>query len=149
MPVTDDPELKHLFDLLRMLPSPRGNREFYSKIQSRRIGTRDENSTYAIQKISTIWQVIEDPSPQNIVYLARYLMLFFAGENEQLWKNLITIFHGELSLDDDEPGRWWASDVSQTAWKLYVRYIAPHNDDWIEKWRYQDSWLDYFESESD
>ena len=93
--------------------------------------------------MSTIWQVVQDPSPQNITYLVRYLMMFFGGDNAELWRILNRIFHSEIDLRHDEPGRWWTSDVCQTSWRLYVRYCEPPGDQWTGKWRYERKWHEW------
>jgi hypothetical protein len=137
----DDPDLHHLFQLLRMLPGPRDHPEFWTAVQDQYLGFgSDTKPGYVFEKLSTIWRVAQDPSPENISYLARYLLVFFAGDNPDLWDLLSAVTRGEISLRHDHAGRWWASDVCETAWTLYVRYNSPPGVEWLEKWRYGRDW---------
>jgi hypothetical protein len=136
----EDPDLKHLLELLSMLPGPEYH-EFWTAVQHRILP--DTNLGYVYEKMTGIWRVIQDPSHGNIIHLARYLMFFFAGNSPELWKILNQIFHNQLSLRHDEAGRWWATDVSKTAWALYVRYSHPSDEQWTAKWRYEDTWHEW------
>jgi hypothetical protein len=142
MPVADDPDLTHLFELLRMLPGPRENQEFWTAVQHQAVGN-DTHLGYVFEKMTSIWRTFQEPSPERINHLARYLLFFFAGENPELWQILNTLFHDGLSLRNDEPGRWWASDVCETAWTLYVRYHQPADGQWALKWQYEKSWHEW------
>jgi hypothetical protein len=135
-----DPDVRHLLELLSMLPGPE-DREFWTAVQHQALP--DTDLGYVYEKMSGIWRVIQDPSRQNIIHLARYLMFFFAGDNPELWKILNHIFHDQLSLRNDEAGRWWAADVCKTAWTLYVRYLHLGDERWKARWRYEDTWLEW------
>lgn len=132
----DDPDLAHLFELLRMLPGPAENREFWTAVHPSGDASR---LSYVYEKMSVIGQVAKDPSPQNVEYLARYLLYFFAGERPRLWKTLNTVFDNDLTMTADEPGRWWAEDTCRTAWALYIRYRQrPRYDGWARQWEFPD-----------
>ena len=101
---SSDPDLNHLFELLRMLPGPAEAPEFWTDIQHQFIKTE---LGYVFEKMTSIWHVVQDPSPGNIAYLAKYLMMFFGGDNPELWKILNGIFQSQIDLRHDHPGRWW------------------------------------------
>jgi hypothetical protein len=94
--------------------------------------------------MTLIPRTVLDPTPDNISDLAEYLMLFFGGDSPELWDSLGCVAP-ELGLRDDEIGRWWANDVCETAWTLYVRYRQTYGPDehWAVKWRYKRDWLEW------
>jgi hypothetical protein len=142
-----DPDLAHLFDLLAMLPGPIENRAFWDAVQAFVLREPEPPAgypTYVYEKMANIWDVIQDPSPQRIAYLAKYLMFFFSGDHPEIWKVLNPVVipgFGEV-----DPGRRWATDVCETAWTLYVRYSA--NDQWRAKWQFHDDWREWLPDEA-
>lgn len=143
MPATsDDPDLAHLFELLRMLPGPRENPKFWAAVADH-TGDGGTSVGYVFEKLSLIWRAVRDPTPAHIRDLARYLLYFFAGDNPELWKILNTVTRNQLTMPRDETGRWWAEDVSRTAWTLYVRYNQAAGDQWTRKWEYRESWEEW------
>jgi hypothetical protein len=139
-PDLDDPDLAHLFDLLGALPAPREATEFWTAVQHQALGSGTALG-YVFQKLTGIGRTAREPTPANITDLARYLLFFFAGDNPALWKILNGLFP-DLTLHHDEAGRLWASDVSQTAWTLFVRYRAPGRDPWLDAWQ-ADDWREW------
>jgi hypothetical protein len=85
--VSDDPDLAHLFELLRMLPGPHDDPGFWTSVQHQVVGS-NTSLGYVFEKLSAIWRTVLDPSPGNIEDLARYILFFFAGENPAMWKIL-------------------------------------------------------------
>jgi len=139
-----DPDLAHLIDLLAMLPGPTEDREFWNAVQAQTWpATPGTELEYIYEKMAAIWRVTRNRDPQTISYLAKYLLFFFSGDKPRLWKILNRVTSWDFSLRDDDAGRWWAQDVCDTAWALYVRYSHDGDDRWQEKWRYQDSWLEW------
>jgi hypothetical protein len=58
-----------------------------------------------------------------------------------MWKLLNAVVRGEITMRNDEPGRWWASDLCDTAWTLYVRYRRRSGDgQWALKWQWEEVW---------
>jgi hypothetical protein len=104
-PVYDDSDLTHLFELLRMLPGPRENPEFWTAVQQRSVGSSTELG-YVFQKLAAIWRTLQEPTPENIGYLVRYLLFFFAGDDLVLWKLLNTVFGSELTMSRGGGGQW-------------------------------------------
>jgi hypothetical protein len=101
----------------------------------------DTSLGHVFQKLSGIWRTVQDPSPNNIEDLAEYLLFFFAGENPAMWKLLNAVVRGEITTRNDEPGRWWASDLCDTAWTLYVRCRRRSGDgQWALKWQWEEVW---------
>jgi hypothetical protein len=139
--ISDDPDLAHLFELLRMLPGPRENPEFWTAVQNQSL--RGTQLGYVFEKMSSIWRTVQKPAPDNVEHLARYLLLFFGGDKPQLWSILNIVAHNRLTISHDKVGRWWAEDVCRTAWALYVRYNQIADPHWSLKWRYEDSWLEW------
>jgi hypothetical protein len=137
-----DPDLNHLYELLRMLPGPREHPEFWTAVQHQYLG-EDTALKYVYEKMTLIPRTAKDPTPQHISDLARYLLAFFAGDNPELWDILSGVGEGGVSPRHDTIGRWWAEDLCQTAWTLYVRYSRPAGNDWLEKWQYQKSYQDW------
>ena len=138
----DDHDLKHLFKLIRMLPGPVENREFWTAIQGQVIG-QDTGLDYVYEKMTLISRVLRDPTRAHISDLSRYLLFFFGGNNPELWRILNHIFHDGLTIRHDEAGRYWAKDICETAWTLYVRYSYPTDDEWELKWQYKQDWLEW------
>lgn len=96
--VTEDLDLDHLFELLRMLPGPAENREFWEEVAAHvNYGTQ---VSYIFQKLVSIGRAYRDRDSQHVEHLARYLLFFFAGNNPDLWKVLNTAApHGVTALD--------------------------------------------------
>lgn len=102
-----------------MLPGPQENQEFGTAVQHEAIGS-DTGLGYILEKLTGIWRTVQEPTPERIEHLARYLLFFFEGENPALWQLLNTVTRDHLTMRHDEPGRWWVSDVCQT----HGRYMS-------------------------
>jgi hypothetical protein len=131
--ISDDSDLAHLFELLRMLPGPADNSAFWEEVAAQ--VNHGTSVGYLFQKLVNIWRAYNEPTPGNVEYLARYLLFFFAGDNSELWKALNTVARDTVTMTGDDVGRWWAQDVTRTAWSLYVRYNQGVNDHWPLKWK--------------
>jgi hypothetical protein len=115
-----------------MLRGPRENPQFWAAVADH--VNHGTSVSYVFQKLSGIWRTVQEPTPGHVEDLARYLLFFFAGDNPELWKILNTVARDRLPMPCDETGRWWAQDVSRTAWALYVRYNQVVTDKWPLKW---------------
>ncbi len=154
--LASDPDVAHLFDLLAVLPGPTEDRKFWAAVQANALASRPaleetespgkDELDYVYEKMSNVWRVVRDQSPTAITYLAKYLLFFFSGNSPRLWRILNRVTVAEFSLNSDDGGRWWAEDVCRTAWALFVRYAKYDDDRWVDKWRYQESWLEWLPS---
>lgn len=146
-PIADDPDLDHLLDLLSMLPGPKENPDFWGAVQAEGLpnaapDTRDAVS-YVFEKMSGITRLIDKPTPLRIENLSKYLLFFFSAGKPEIHKVLNAITPTESSWGQDDTGRWWAEDITRTAWTLYVRYHQYGDDRWKEKWHFDQTWLDW------
>ena len=143
-----DPDLEHLFELLRMLPGPGEDRPFWAAVQAHAQGQDPESATevnYVFEKMAGIWLITQEPSPSSIAYLAKYLLFFFSSDDPEQWKTLNHVTVHDFSLNRDDTGRWWAKDLCETAWALYVRYSPMYQDEerFRLKWQFEKSWLEW------
>jgi hypothetical protein len=147
----DDPDLQHLFDLLRMLPGPTEDREFWTEVQHHTLP--DTQLGYVYEKMTLIPRTVLDPSPGHISDLAKYLLIFFSGDCPELW-DILGCIAPDFDLRHDQAGRLWANDLCETAWTLYVRYwpnwgASRPDEHWAVKWRYKSSWLEWLPPKTD
>ena len=104
-----DPDLEHLLQLLSMLPGPAEDIPFWASIRARVVGPDPEwpdRVDYAFQKMQGVWNVIQDPSPTRVMGLAEYMLVFFSGDDPELWKLLNRVTNRFFSLKYDDAGRW-------------------------------------------
>lgn len=140
-----DPDIEHLIDLLRMLPGPKDNPKFWAGIGSegRSIEPSGKNLDYVFEKMTHLSRFLDDPTPKRLVHLCVYLLHFFSGDRPDLWKILNDVTPSESRWGHDDTGRWWAEDLTHTAWSLIVRYCDYGDESWRNRWYYERSWLEW------
>lgn len=140
-----DLDVEHLIDLLRMLPGPKENPRFWAGVgtEGRSLEPTGRNLDYVFEKMTHLSRFLQDPTPRRLVHLCDYLLHFFSGERPALWKVLNDITPTESSWGHDDTGRWWAEDVTRTAWLLVVRYRDYGDETWQAMWRYEHNWLEW------
>ena len=149
--ISSDPDLIHLFDLLRLLPGPVENPEFWAAVRGvgQRLEPTEENLRYVFEKMARIKLLLDEPTPFRVVSLCEYLLFFFGVDNPDLRKVLRTA-PSRLNLDYEyDTGGWWADDIKHTAWKLWVRYHDFGDEEWKAKWQYDRAWTEWLPKEQD
>jgi hypothetical protein len=89
--LADNPDLAHLFALLRMLPGPKDSPEFWIAVQNRSVPA-DGAPRYIFSKLTLIPRTAQEPLAENVSDLARYLLLFFGADDPELWEMLAGMF---------------------------------------------------------
>lgn len=150
--ISDDPDLDHLLDLLSMLPGPKEHPDFWAAVQAEGHPSAAPGSpeavSYVFEKMAGITLLLREPTPMRIEHLAKYLLFFFSAGKPAMHELLNAVTHTESSWGQDDTGRWWAEDVTRTAWTLYVRYHQYGDDQWKEKWHFERDWTEWLPDRS-
>lgn len=127
-----DPDLRHLLDLIALLPPPGRNDPFWRRIAThyRSHGETVEGATgYILEKISVHVSLLvapHDPAavPRDICDFAKYLAMFFGRRDDALWADLGAAL-ADFSTDEAGAlGCQWTDDVIHTAYTLLCRYTT-------------------------
>jgi len=115
----NDPDLRHLYELLSLLPDPAPQEgPSYSWWEDfGEAGRRGWSGTYYSSKLED-WPPTQTLTKENVRDLAEYCLMFFADLSEKQMKLL-----DQLETPGAEiygVGRVWATDMVATAWRLYV-----------------------------
>jgi hypothetical protein len=118
-----DPDLRHLADLLDLLPGP-DDRDFWERVAGKGSPPNPLHYTdYVIKNVAVHMAVLRTPTPQprGVEQLAQYLLMFFGGDHPRL-RDLLSRRVTHFAVKGDAVGRWWLDDLTATCWRLYVRY---------------------------
>ncbi|GAA0955964.1 hypothetical protein [Actinocorallia libanotica] len=129
--LTHDRNLAHLLDLLSLLPAPKQDPAFWTSLAT----YHGVDVSYVFQKMTLLPRMLTERTPASVAMLCEYLLLFFGKDDARLYAVLKTPT-ADLALGKDyDSGRWWAQDVQQTAWTLWVRYRKHGDQEWQNGWR--------------
>jgi hypothetical protein len=115
----NDPDLRHLYELLSLLPDPAPKEGWpYQWWQAfGEAGDRQWSGHYYSSKLED-WPLERALTQEDVRDLAEYCLMFFVDLSEKQMKLL-----DQLQTPDAEihgVGRVWAADMVATAWRLYV-----------------------------
>jgi hypothetical protein len=147
----DDSDFAHLLDLVRMLPGPTDAPDFWAAVQNLGhpgTGRDTQPANYVFKRLTAITFVNRQPTPGMITRLCESLLFFFSSNNPELWSILNAVTPSESEWGRDNSGRWWADDVTRTAWRLYVRYQSYGDEGWKQKWEFNRSWYEWLPGRS-
>jgi hypothetical protein len=115
----NDPDLRHLYELISLLPDPAPiegpSSSWWDAFGD--AGTRQWSGTYYSGKLED-WPLTQTLTQENVRDLAEYCLMFFADLTEEQAELL-----DQIEIPDAEirgVGRIWAADMVATAWRLYV-----------------------------
>jgi len=115
----NDPDLRHLYELLSLLPDPALEQGSPSQWWQAfgEAGDRDWSGNYYSSKLED-WPLTRTLLEEDVRDLAEYCLMFFADLSEKQMRLLDQLRTPGAHLHG--VGRVWAADVVATAWRLYA-----------------------------
>lgn len=133
-PNVGDPDLRHLLDLVSLLPAPNDEPSFWERLTAI-LDNREQPdrgmTDYVLEKIAIHVSSVQEPSNgeidgDEVCDFTKYLAIFFGAQKPELWK-LLSQALTRTTDEADGLGKAWADDLMRTACVLVTRYSTEDN----------------------